>query len=153
MLVVSDTSPLTALIQIGRAALLPRLFDRIVIPPAVRTELLREHPALPDWLDIVAPKAIPIEITSARLDLGESEALAVALELHADAVLLDERLGRRVARALGLRVTGLLGTLVLAKQRGHLPLIAPLISDLQTQAGCWFDDALVADVLRAAGEQ
>ena len=152
MLVVSDTSPLTALIQIDRADLLPLLFDRIVIPPAVRTELLRAHPALPEWLETVSPHAIPIAITSARLDPGESEALAVALELHADAVLLDERLGRRVARTLGLRVTGLLGILVLARQRGHLASIAATIADLQTTAGCWFDDALIADVLRAAGE-
>jgi len=53
---------------------------------------------------------------------------------------------------LGLRVTGLLGTLVLAKQRGHIDAVRPIIADLRIRAGCWFDDALIADVLRAAGE-
>ncbi|MBI5503253.1 MAG: DUF3368 domain-containing protein [Deltaproteobacteria bacterium] len=70
----------------------------------------------------------------------------------ADTVLLDERLGRRVARAHGLRVTGLLGALVLAKERGHLTAVRPLIVELRLRAGCWFDDDLIADVCRAAGE-
>jgi hypothetical protein len=152
VLVVSDTSPLTALMQIDRADLLPLLFDRIVIPPAVRAELLREHSTLPTWLETLAPIAIPASLASAQLDLGETEALALALEIRADAVLLDERLGRRVARTLGLRVTGLLGTLILAKERGHLAAVKPVITDLRVRAGCWFDDALIADVCRAAGE-
>ena len=78
--------------------------------------------------------------------------MALALEMRADAVLIDERLGRRVARTLGLRVTGLLGTLILAKQRGHLEAVKPVIEELRTRAGCWFDDALIADVINAAGE-
>lgn len=152
-MVVSDTSPLTALIQIERADLLPSLFDGIVIPPAVRVELLREHAVLPAWLETVSPRTIPVALVSARLDPGETEALALALDLRADAVLLDERLGRRVARTLGLRVTGLLGTLVLAKQRGLLPAVRPVITDLRIRAGCWFEEALIADVCRAAGEE
>jgi uncharacterized protein len=98
------------------------------------------------------PAAIPEAVASARLDLGETQALALALELRADVVLLDERLGRRVAHALGLRVTGLLGALILAKRRGHIDAVRPIIDDLRTRAGCWFDEALVADVCAAAGE-
>ncbi len=90
MLVVSDTSPLTALLQIGQADLLPALFDRIVIPPAVHTELLREHPALPVWLETRPPTEIPLSLRTAHLDIGETEALALAIELHADTVLLDD---------------------------------------------------------------
>ena len=129
MLVVSDTTPLTALLQIGRADLLPLLFARILIPPAVRDELLREHPTLPTWLETRPPAAIQPSLAAAKLDPGETQALALALEVHDDTVLLDERLGRRVARAHGLRVTGLLGTLVLAKKRGHLAAVRPLIAE------------------------
>lgn len=153
MLVVSDTSPLTALLQIGRADLLPLLFSQIFIPPAVRAELLREHAALPTWLETRPPFSIPASLVAAHLDLGETEALALALELHADTVLLDERLGRRVARAHGLRVTGLLGILVLAKELGHLPAVRPVIADLRLRVGCWFDDLLIGDVYRAVGEE
>ncbi len=152
MLVVSDTSPLTALLRIGRADLLRQLFSEILIPPAVEVELRRSHTLLPGWLEVRPPHHIPSLIASARLDAGETEALALALELHADIVLMDERLGRRTARQLGLRATGLLGCLLLAKEARLLDAVAPVISELQELAGCWFDDALIAATLRAAGE-
>ena len=65
---------------------------------------------------------------------------------------MDERLGRRAARKLGLRATGLPGCLLRAKDARLLDAIAPVISELQELAGCWFDDALIAGTLRAAGE-
>lgn len=152
MLVVSDTSPLTALLQIGRAELLPALFGRVVIPPAVQRELLRAHAALPPWLEVRTSGVIPESLRDARLDAGETEALALALEIRADIVLMDERLGRRAARALGLRVMGLLGLLVLAKQRGKLSSVRATVDDLRSVAGCWFDDDLVAEVCASVGE-
>ena len=152
MLVVSDTSPLTALLQIGRAELLRQLFVRVIIPPAVQTELQRNHPTLPAWLEVATSQTIPAGITNARLDPGETEALALALELHADTVLMDERIGRRIAETLGIHTTGVLGCLVLAKRESHLPLVAPVIAELQTIAGCWFADALIEAILKACGE-
>ena len=65
---------------------------------------------------------------------------------------MDERLGWRAARELGLRATGLLGCLILAKDAGLLNAVSPVISDLQAHAGCWFDDALITAILHAAGE-
>ena len=65
---------------------------------------------------------------------------------------MDERLRRRAARELGLRATGLLGCLLRAKDARLLDAIAPVISELQELAGCWFDDALIAGTLRPAGE-
>lgn len=136
MLVVSDTSPLTALLTIGRASLLQQLFSEVLIPPAVEAELLRNHPLLPAWLDVRPPRNIPARIAAARLDPGETEALALALELHADAVLMDERLGRRAAHELGLRATGLLSCLLRAKDARLLDAIASVISELQELPGC-----------------
>jgi predicted nucleic acid-binding protein len=52
MIVVSDTSPLTALLTVGQADILPKLFDQVIIPEAVRVELLRSHPLLPEWLHV-----------------------------------------------------------------------------------------------------
>lgn len=118
MLVVSDTSPLTALLQIGRIDVPQTVFGRVLIPYAVRDELLREHALLPEWIEVFLPKTIPQSVLAAGLDLGETEAIALALESHADNLLMDERLGRRVAVAHGLRVTGLLGVLVLGKWKG-----------------------------------
>ncbi len=152
MLVVSDTSPLTALLKIGRADLLRQLFAEVLIPPAVEAELRHSHPSLPAWIEVRPPGHIPARVTAAHLDSGETEALALALELHADTLLMDERLGRRTARELGLRTTGLLGCLLLAKDVRLLDSVSAVIFELTDMAGCWFDDALIAATLRAAGE-
>ncbi len=138
--------------QIGLEKLLFSLFERVVIPPAVRAELLSAHATIPEWLEVQTPSAVPFAVRSARLDLGEMESLALALELHPELVLMDEQMGRRTARELGLRVTGILGVLLIAKERGFITEIKPVIADLRKRAGSWFSDPLVAGVLSEAGE-
>tara|TARA_R110002049_G_scaffold278258_1_gene456912 strand:- start:75 stop:542 length:468 start_codon:yes stop_codon:yes gene_type:complete len=152
MLVISDTSPLSALIMTGREELLLKIFGRIVIPPAVESELLRKHARLPEWMEIVAPILIPDSVNKANLDPGETEAIALALELQPDALLMDERLGRRVAMNHHLTVTGLLGFLVLAKKRSAIQEVAPLIRELQTDGCCWFGEDLLIEVCESVGE-
>ena len=98
MIVVSDTSAITSLIQINRAELLGQLYDRVIIPAAVEKELRREHSQLPDFLEIVhVANAKVSERFSGRLDSGESEAIALMLEGHGNLLLMDERKGRRIA--------------------------------------------------------
>lgn len=152
MIVISDTSPLSALILAGRGELLPVIFNRVVIPPAVRTELLRAHETLPLWLEVQTPKHIPTSVLNGGLDAGETEAIALALELQPDAVLMDERLGRRLAVQHGLRVTGCLGFIVLAKRRALLAEVVPVIRDLQEKGGCWFSPELLEEVCASVGE-
>lgn len=152
MLVISDTSPLTALLLAGRESLLAQIFDRVVIPPAVESELLRVHSSLPLWIEIIAPLSIPASVSEAGLDAGETEAISLALELHPDAVLMDKRLGRRLATAHGLNVTGLLGFLVLAKQRKLIPEVVTVIREVQSVGNCWFDQRLIEVVCQSAGE-
>lgn len=153
MLVVSDTSPVTALLQIGQVRLLPALFDRVLIPQAVRDELLRFHPALPDFLVI---QAIQDQQTanalSRELDPGEAEAIILAEESHAEYLLMDEKRGRSLALRRGLKVVGLLGVLLLAKKAGHIPAVGQLIAELESQAGFFVSDAVKQSVLKSAGE-
>jgi uncharacterized protein len=153
MLVVSDTSPITALLQIGQAGLLPALFDSVLIPPAVKDELLRFHSSLPDYL---AVQAIQDQQTARMLrcdlDLGEAEAIVLAEESHAEYLLIDEKHGRDVATSRGLRVVGLLGVLLMAKKAGHIPSVGQLIAELESQAGFFVSDAVRLIVLTAAGE-
>lgn len=151
-LVVSDTSPLTALLQIGRADLLPALFDVVVVPTAVRQELMRKHPHLPSWLQTRAPAAIPASLASADLDAGEIEAIALALEIRADLLLIDEIDGRAAARAHGVKSAGLLGILLRAKEAGILPAVLPVVVLLRDGAGCWFSEDLIERVRLLAGE-
>lgn len=159
-LVVSDTSPVRALVHLGRMHLLAELFEEVLIPPAVLSEL--QHPtsrlpALPaEALALLQVREPTDRVRVAgfreRLDAGEAEALALALETRADALLIDEAAGRRAARELGLRTIGVLGLLVQAKEHGLVPLIAPLLDRLQRELGFFIGAELHERVLRAAGE-
>ena len=127
MIAVSDTSPLNYLALIGEIELLPRIFTRVLIPPAVLSELnhARTPPVvaawaanLPSWVDVVPPGQA---IEEAALGRGETEAIAVALQICADVTLIDERKASVVARHHGLIVTGTLGILDIAAERGLAP--------------------------------
>jgi predicted nucleic acid-binding protein len=153
MIVVSDTSPLTALITIGEQELLPQLFTEVVIPNGVRDELLRAHAVLPGWLR-VGQVGDPVE--AARLmefvDRGEAEAIELAKELRADRLLIDERKGRLLAAREGVPVIGLLGVLLLAKRRGLIPSARVLLDRLELEAGIYLSADLKEEALRTVGE-
>ena len=136
MIIVSDTSAITALIQIGRVELLARLYERVIIPTAVGTELRRAHPILPDFIEVasVVDLKLPKRFAT-ELDAGEAEAIALMLEGRGDLLLMDERKGRRVARREGLRVIGLLGVLVSARQAGLVSSLRPVLDELERIAG------------------
>lgn len=134
--VVSDTSAITALVQIGRESLLGSLYGEVLVPPAVHEELRRTHSVLPEFVRVVAV----IDSGSCRelrseLDLGEAEAIVLAKEVRVDYLLMDERRGRRVAVREGLRVIGLLGAILAAKRIGLIPLFRPVVSELEAKAG------------------
>jgi hypothetical protein len=158
--VVSDTSPLRALAHVGQLELLPHFFDRVLVPPAVVAELASPVGRLPplDLRDIgfariQAPREGPqLRELLERLDAGEAEALALALEIRADRVLIDEAAGRSVASELGLTVIGALGVLLLGKQDGLVPAIGPLLDRLESEIKFFISPALRADVLQRAGE-
>lgn len=152
-MVVSDTSPLTALLLAGRASLLKQIFDRVVIPPAVEKELLRAHAALPVWIEVLSPPVIPSSVSEAGLDPGETEAISLALELRPEAILMDERLGRKLAAKHGLKVTGLLGLLVMARQKNLINEVRPLIHEMIAKGSCWFDQPLLEAVCNSVGEK
>lgn len=153
MIVVSDTSPITSLAKIRRLDLLRTLYHSITIPTAVDSELRRGQIVLPDWIQVqsAADRAVVAQL-EADLDPGEAEALAVALELGADLVLIDEKRGRDVAHRLGLRFVGLLGVVLDAKRQGHLRAVRPLLDELAAEAGFWIRDDLRREILEAAGE-
>jgi predicted nucleic acid-binding protein len=138
MIVVSDTSPLNYLILIGQADVLPALFSRVVAPPAVVAEMLQLGAPVvvatwaaspPKWLEVIAPATFD---ASLPLGTGEAEAIALAQELEADRLLLDERKAALVARRLGLAVSGTLSVLSLAAEKDLLALPAAIAALRQT---------------------
>jgi predicted nucleic acid-binding protein len=154
--VVSDTSPLQYLHQSGRLELLPRLFDRVIVPPAVIGELAegraRGHdlPRLDGvaWVDIQAPHQALV--LPDKLGRGEQEAMAVAVERHL-MVLMDDRDARTAARSLGLHTLGTFGVLLRAKQAGLIPVVAPLVDQI-VGLGFRLDAPTRQMVLELAGE-
>nr|MCU0348521.1 hypothetical protein [Saprospiraceae bacterium] len=106
MIVISDTSPISNLVQIGRLDLLQQLFGKIIIPPAVDHEVRQlelfsikiASYTSANWIEIISPKATEkVKEFMATLDRGESEAIVVALEQNANYLLIDERLGNKTA--------------------------------------------------------
>ena len=161
MIVVTDTSVVLSLAWLRHETLLPELFKQIAAPPQMRDEFARLAAAdprfsgliFPSFIQIQQPRSIPTILSdNAMLDLGERNALALALELEVDAVLIDERRAREVAAQLGLRIIGLLGILVDAKQRHLLPEIRPLLDALESGAAFRIHRDLRARVLEQAGE-
>jgi uncharacterized protein len=156
VIVVSDASPISYLQQIGRLDLLIRLYGRILIPPAVEKELLaaaKLHAGI-DWslLEVVAPKDPKmVEQLREELDSGESEAIAIAVEMRADLLLIDEAAGREAAKRYRLRRTGTLGVLLDAKQAGLIASASGEFARL-IDTGFWVRREVQDEFLRLAGE-
>jgi uncharacterized protein len=163
MRAVSDTSPLSNLASIGRLSLLKSQLEEIWIPPAVSLEL-EAHPdpialatmqdAFRDgWIKVhSAPATHLLNVLLLYLDRGEAEAIALAAELKADIVLIDEQEGRQLAIQAGLSVTGVLGVLLRAKQSGEISAVRPEIQALRAKARFFVSPMLEAKFLASAGE-
>lgn len=150
--VVADASVLIALVQIGRLSLLQSLFGDVVIPAAVAREVLPSLPEIPAWIQTrTVPTPLNARVLAGRLDPGETEAIALALDAGIERVILDDLPARRLALQLGLRVIGTAGVLLLAKQRGLLPALRPLLDALKA-SGFRLRKDVHAEVLNAAGE-
>jgi len=115
-------------------------------------EIAPSIPTLPRWLRVEPLKTpLPERVLRPSLGDGEREALALALEIQADRILLDDRIARRAADELGLVVTGTVGVLLAAKRHGSIHRVRPLV-DLLVQKWFFVGPELYAEILRLAGE-
>jgi predicted nucleic acid-binding protein len=153
MIVVSDTSPITALLTVGAENLLTQLFAEVVIPTAVHDELLRNHSALSGWLRVEVPHDLAkVREFSGTVDMGEAEAITLAIELRADRLLIDERKGRQLAAQQGVPVIGLLGVVLLARRRELIPSARALLDQIEREAGMYLARNLKETALKTVGE-
>ncbi|MFM7519140.1 MAG: DUF3368 domain-containing protein [Planctomycetota bacterium] len=152
MIVVCDTSPVNYLVLIDEIDLLPQLFATVVLPAGVLAEL--QHPRtpprvaswareLPPWVRVISPAGGVEEVGLGR---GEAEAITIATQVAADAVLIDERKATLVARSRGLMVTGTLGVLALAADSKLVDLEASIRRLLDTNFRA--SPELIEDILR-----
>jgi predicted nucleic acid-binding protein len=150
--VVSNSSPLIALSRIRRLDLLRAIFESVLIPPAVAREITPSIPVPPAWLRVHALNVLPpASLLRRRLGEGEREALALAIELKADWIILDDLPARRSAQATGLNVIGTLGTLLTAKRTGLLKSIRPEL-DALLRTSFFLSRKLYDELLQAVGE-
>lgn len=157
--IISNTSPLQYLHQIGVLHVLPQLVKTITVPPAVQEELTAGRKLglnLPDlqsldWVTVRRPSSSVVLPLVTDLGPGEREVLALALEMPDSICVLDDALARQVAGALQLRVTGTLGVLIDAKRTGLIPTVRPLLDQLHS-AGFRLAAHTRAAVLKIAGE-
>jgi predicted nucleic acid-binding protein len=126
---VVNSTPLIALSLVGRLSLLKVIFDEVVVPASVHDEVVVQGKSRPGaaeledagWIVVKAPEEKPsLSPMLLGLDQGEMDVILLAQELKADWVLVDEKLGRIVAEAVGLRVKGTLGVLLTAYRAGLL---------------------------------
>lgn len=164
MIVVGDAGPLLYLGATDRVGLLRDLFGTVLVTPEVLEEVVDPAHELPGAAQVAAAEGAGWLVRTAlgdgrglrdalltELDGGESSALALASELGADLVLIDDRRGREVARRMNLAVKGTLGVLIEARDRGLLERLAPVVGELR-EAGFWVTDDVVARVLALVGE-
>jgi predicted nucleic acid-binding protein len=128
MLVVADSSPLIVLIKINHVDILPKLFKKVIIPPEVSAELAQDKRPEPVRAFIATPPTWLIQQTPLSLGpipmlhQGEASAISLALEVHADLLLIDEVLGRKAAIARGIHITGTIGVIERAADQHLLDL-------------------------------
>lgn len=156
MIIVSDTSALSNLAFVEHLWLLEAIYQNVIIPDVVASELAAaSNPAIPailqlNWVQTksVTQPQLANQLQRERgLDAGEANAIALALEIQADDLLIDERLGRQEAVRLGLSIIGILGVLLIAKQRNLIPQVQPVMDALINKAGFRISPQLYQRVL------
>jgi len=161
VIVVANAGPLIALAQIEHLHLLPQLFGNIKIPVAIENEVVSFKVDRPgakavneaEWIQVISVQnQAVVQLLRERLDMGESEAVALAIELKADLLLIDEARGRRVAETQGLNKAGTIGALIMAKRLGFIQSVRPLLDKLLV-CGFRMDQKLYRHACQLAGEE
>lgn len=161
-MIVADASVLIGLSAIGQLELLRERFpDGVLIPPAVWREVVEQGGERPgaqtvaeaDWITVeeVVTDEI-VQLLQEELDDGETEAIALAHQVGADAVLLDERDARRAARSLNVPVLGTIGVLVWARRTGRIVSLRSVLEALQVDSKFRISRQLYLQALAEVGE-
>lgn len=157
MIVVADASPLVALATCDTLEILDKLFGEIKVSQAVWDEVtISNKPGSDKLTQYLQDKVYPFDLSDFiigghMLDMGELTAIALYKKLSANYLLIDEKAGRRVAKANSIKIIGSLGVLIMAQQKGLITSIKPYI-DILRASKVHFSDQLLNDVLLKVGE-
>ena len=149
--VISNSSPLIGLDRIGRPDIVESVFGRVLVPPAVVVGIAPSVVLRPWMQERPLSRLVPDALSDANLDAGETDAIALALELNPTWIVLDDLRARRLADRLGLPVIGTVGILRTAKLLGIVDRLEPLIDALRTTR-FFVDQRIVDRLLEEFGE-
>jgi len=161
MILVTDASSLSSFVLIDCLWLLEAIYGTVVISEVSAGEIAAAKNARIqavlslNWVQVQAPTEMAIaEVMQQgqQLDQGDAHAIALAWQLKADELLINERLGRQVAQGLGLSVIGIFGIVIVAKKRALISSVRRLMDALVEQAGFRISNQLYQKILRFAGE-
>lgn len=155
-MIVSDASPIIVLLKTNNLSILKDLFEKITIPTAVYKEITakEQEKIIFDKIDWIKTRNIKNTqenvLLEKLIDKGEAEAIILAKELKTT-LLLDDAKARKYAKLLNVEVIGTLGLLKIAKNRGVIPSVKKVISNMLAE-GYYIEDQLITKVLEDAGE-
>jgi predicted nucleic acid-binding protein len=156
-MIVSNTTPLSCLLKIGRLDLLQKLYSTVAIPPEVAAELDQAGPIHEGWrrqlgfVQVAEPSTDDpvMKLLTEELDPGEAAAIALAKRVNSELLIVDDMVGRRLARRLGLAITGTVGIILAAAERRHIDDPFALLDELRMRGGLWLSDSFIEN-LRSA---
>jgi predicted nucleic acid-binding protein len=157
--IVSNTTPIISLLKLSNLDILRDLYGEVFIPTAVFNEIeagknkvYYQDLSKLNWIKITSITDKQAVKYFLDLDAGEAEAIVLSTELKADLVILDEKLGRFYAKNADLNVTGTIGVLIKAKEKGIIKKLKPLLIELTTKE-VWISDKLISEIISLAGEK
>ena len=157
MIVVSNSSPIISLSSVGRIDLLEKLFSEIHIPSHVYTEIKAKNKYGHGEVDSPFIKVTEIKnknsslILETEIDRGEAEAIELSLEIKSELLILDDRLGLKIAKNLNIESIGTLGILLLAKEKGYIKNVKDLLDEMIAK-GRWYSPKVRNYFLSQIGE-
>ena len=156
--VISNTTPILSLLKINKLDLLKELYEKVTIPFAVFQEIENgkekqyyQDLTLLSWIEIAEIKNPESRAYFTDLDSGEAEVLILAKEQNADLVIMDEIMGRRFAKQLEFNLTGTIGILLKAKEKGLINSVSELLTELK-EKGTWLNPKLISSIRKLSKE-
>ena len=148
-IVITDASCFITLDKIDGMHLLQSLYKQVITTPEIAAEFGKR---LPNWVDVKAVQNRDLLYNYAEtVDIGEASAMALASEIHADLLIIDDAGARRFAKKLELNITGTVGVILNAKLNGIIPAVKPYTVKIQ-QTNFRISDWLTTQIIKDAGE-
>lgn len=148
---VSNSSPIIIFSRIDQLELVHGIFNKIIIPAAVREEVFGCQP-IPPWITVQHVLEKNSRLTGIRLGLGETECIKLSIQISASRVLLDDLAARKIARTLGIKVMGSVGLLLLAKRNGLISEVRPIL-EAMIETDFRISERLFSSILQETGEE